>query len=324
MARVSRGTRTGVVAAAGLLAGTTLIGGCGGQETGPEAETGTATGTEAERDAGTGGGDGGDGGDGGEADEAAAEVVRTAHEKTVAAETARMTLKVRAAMGGQQQTLTGDGTVDLADGTSDLTVEAGGGERIEQRVVDETLYQRLPDQAREQLGVGKPWISVDLRELAGSDGTVGGVRVNDPVQGLDYARTLDDDATRVGTEEIGGVETTHYRVNVDVDELADGDTAEAERLRQQLGDSLPMHLWLDDQDRIRRQQFEIPLDGEAARSNSRARSQPPSREASEAKIRTVIEFSDFGTEVEVSPPPAEKTEDVTGKLARRAEGSSHG
>ncbi|WP_143688455.1 hypothetical protein [Streptomyces barkulensis] len=318
MARVSRRSRTGAVAAAGLLAGTALIAGCGEQDPGPE----TGTGAEAEREAGTGGEDGGEG------DEAAAEVVRTAHEKTVAAETAKMTLKVRAAMGGQQQTLTGDGAVDLADGTSDLTVEAGGGERIEQRVVDETLYQRLPDRAREQLGVDKPWISVDLRELAGSSGTVGGIRVNDPVRGLDYTRALDDDATRVGTEEVGGVETTHYRVNVDVDELAGEDTAEAERLRQRLGDSLPMHLWLDDQDRIRRQQFEISLDSGAARSNSgsqdRSRSQPPSREAQEAKIRTTVEFSDFGTEVEVSPPPAEKTEDVTGKLARQTDRSSNG
>ncbi|MFP8883320.1 LolA-like protein [Streptomyces mangrovi] len=315
MARVSRRTRTGVVAAAGLLAGTTLIGGCGEQDPGPEAKAGT----EAERETGA---------EGGEGDEAAAEVVRTAHEKTVAAETAKMTLKVRAAMGGQQQTLTGDGAVDLSDGTSDLTVEAGGGERIEQRVVDETLYQRLPGQAREQLGVDKPWISVDLRELAGSNGSVGGIRVNDPIRGLDYTRALDDDATRVGTEEVGGVETTHYRVNVDVDELAGEDTAEAERLRQQLGDSLPMHLWLDDQDRIRRQQFEISLDSGAARSNSgsqdRSRSQPPSREAQEAKVRTTVEFSDFGTEVEVSPPPAEKTEDVTGKLARQTDRSSNG
>ncbi|MCG3043672.1 hypothetical protein L7D48_24390 [Streptomyces sp. S1A] len=319
MARVSRRTRTGAVAAAGLLAGTALIAGCGGQDTGPEDKAGT----EAEREAGTGGEDGEDGEDG---DEAAAEIVRTAHEKTVAARTAKMTLKVRAAMGGQQQTLTGDGTVDLAEGKSDLTVEAGGGERIEQRVVDETLYQRLPDQARDQLGVDEPWISVDLRELAGSNGTVGGVRINDPVRGLDYTRALEDDATRVGTEEVGGVETTRYRVNVDVDELAGENTAEAERLRQQLGDSLPMHLWLDDQDRIRRQQFEISLDGEAARSNSgsQAQSQPPSREAREAKIRTVIEFSDFGTEVEVSPPPAEKTEDVTGKLARQTDRSSNG
>ncbi|CAL9476021.1 hypothetical protein SUDANB106_02962 [Streptomyces sp. enrichment culture] len=312
MARVSRRTRTGVVAAAGLLAGTTLIGGCGGeQDSGPRA----GAGSEAERETGAGGGDG---------DEAAAEVVRTAHEKTVAAETAKMTLKVRAAMGGQQQTLTGDGTVDLTDGTSDLTFEAGGGERVEQRVVDETLYQRLPDQARDQLGVDKPWISVDLRELAGSDGTVGGVRINDPIRGLDYTRALDDDATRVGTEEVGGVATTRYRVNVDVEELAGENTAESERLRQQLGDSLPMHLWLDDQDRIRRQQFEISLDGEAARSNSRAQSQPPSRETRDATVRTVIEFSDFGTEVEVSPPPAGKTEDVTDKLARQADRSPNG
>lgn len=103
---------------------------------------------------------------------------------------------------------------------------------------------------------------------------------------------------------------------------------EAERLRQRLGDSLPMHLWLEDRDRIRRQWFEVSLDSGAARSNSgsqdRSRSQPPSRKAPEAKVRTTVEFSDFGAGVEVSPPPAEKTEDVTGKLARQTDRSSNG
>jgi hypothetical protein len=311
MARVSRRTRTGAVVAAGLLAGTALIAGCGEEKA---SDTGAGTEREAE-EAGSGAED---------RDEEAAGVVRTAHEKTVAAGSAKMTLKVRAAMGGQQQTITGDGSVDLTDGTSTMTIEAdgGGGERIEQRVVDQTLYQRLPASVREQLGVDEPWISVDLRELAGSDGTVAGIRINDPARTLDYTRALEDDATRVGTEKVGGVETTHYRVNVDVEELAGEDTAEAERLRQQLGDSLPMHLWLDEQDRIRRQQFEVSLDKDAATSN--ANSQPPSRGTRDARIRTVIEFSDFGTSVDVSPPPTGKTEDVTGKLAGQADRPSNG
>lgn len=317
MARVSRRTRTGAVVAAGLLAGTALIAGCGEEES---SGTGAGTEREAEREAD----EAGSGAEG--RDEEAAEVVRTAHEKTVAAGTAKMTLKVRAAMGGQQQTITGDGSVDLTDGTSAMTIEAGGGgERIEQRVVDQTLYQRLPASVREQLGVDEPWISVDLRELAGSNGTVGGIRISDPARTLDYTRALEDDATRVGTEKVGGAETTHYRVNVDVEELAGEDTAEAERLRQQLGDSLPMHLWLDEQDRIRRQQFEISLDNASSGTRSpqdsgNAREQQPQ----DAKVRTVIEFSDFGTSVDVSPPPTGKTEDVTGKLAGQAGLPSNG
>ncbi|MTE20061.1 hypothetical protein F0L17_13220 [Streptomyces sp. TRM43335] len=296
MARVSRRTRTGAVLAAGLLAGTALAG-CGSEEDGT-GEKAAGTGAEERNDA--------------------AEVVRTAHEKTVAAETAAMTMKVDATVGGRQQTATGNGTIDLSDGTSDMTIEMGG-ERVEQRIVDQTLYQKLPAALREKLSADKPWIKVDLREVAARNGTVGGVRLENPARAVDYTKALsDDDAKRLGTEKIDGVNTTHYRVTVDVEELAGEDDARGERLRQQLGESLPMDLWLDEQNRIRRQQFEISLDNASTGSQS-SRSPQDSGKAQEqpqdATVRTVMEFGDFGTEVDVSAPPADKTADVTDKLA---------
>lgn len=305
MARVSRRIRTGAVLAAGLLAGTALAG-CGSEE-GESGEKAAEPGTEKRNDA--------------------AEVVLTAHEKTVAAGTAEMTMTVEAAVGGRQRTATGDGTIDLTDGTSGMTIEMGG-ERIEQRIVDRTLYQKLPAALREKLSGDKPWIKVDLQEVAARNGTVGGLRIENPAQAVDYAKALsDDDAERLDTERIDGVNTTHYRVTVDVEELAGEDTARGERLRQQLGESLPMDLWLDEQDRIRRQQFEVSLDNASSGTRSpqdsgNAREQQPR----DAKVRTVIEFGDFGTEVDVSAPPAEETADVTDKLsgqgARNDGGSS--
>lgn len=288
--------------AAGLLAGTALAG-CGNEEGGSEekaAEPGVETGAGQDTD---------------ERNDAAA-VVRTAHEKTVAAGTARMTMKVDATVDGRRQSATGDGTIDLADGTSDMTIEMGG-ERVEQRVVDQNLYQKLPAALREKLSGDKPWIKIDLREAAAQNAAVGGIRLENPARAVDYAKALsDDDAKRLGTEKIDGVNTTRYRVTVDVEELAGEDTARGEQLQQQLGESLPMDLWLDEQNRIRRQQFEVSLDGAAAGSQTtqdsgNARRQQPPQDAT---VRTVIEFGDFGTEVDVSAPPAGQTADVTDKL----------
>ncbi|MEE1939594.1 hypothetical protein V1L54_09220 [Streptomyces sp. TRM 70361] len=294
MARVSRRNRTAVVTAAGLLAGTAVLTGCGDDGNGGASEPG------------------------GEETRDAAEVVRAAHEETLEAETAKLDLRVRAAAGGgQQQSVTGNGVIDLVDGTSELTIEAGGQE-IEQRVVEQDLYQRLPESLRGQLGEGKPWIKIDLGEIALAAGGTGELQITDPAQAMDYAGALTDgDAERVGTEEIGGVETTKYRVEVDVDELARGDNPHAQQLREQLGDTLPMHLWLDDEDRIRRQQFDIDLGAANSTQDPQGSKNPQSTE-----LRTTLEFSDFGTEVDVSPPPAEDTTDVTDKITQRGERSA--
>lgn len=320
MARMSRRTRTGAVVAAGLLAGTALVGcGNGGGET--DRNTGGRVQEGSPRAEGR---------------EDAVEAVRTAHEKTVAAETAKMTLKLHAASGGEERTVTGSGSIDLADGTSDLTIRMGG-ETIRQRVVDQTLYQRLPESLRDRVSDGKPWIGIDLRKIADRAEGVNGVHISDPAQAVDYTRALsDDDATRIGREKVGGVDTTHYRVTVDVEDLAGEDTAQGERLRRQLGESLPMDLWIDNRDRIRRQRFEVEATGTGApptdTEDSTDARDPDDRDglgesdepnepgeperARSATVRTVLEFHDFGTPVDVSAPPAGQTEDVTDTFLR--------
>ncbi|PJE96538.1 hypothetical protein CUT44_18835 [Streptomyces carminius] len=292
MARVSRRSRTAVVTAAGLLAGTAVLTGCGDDGNGSASEPGG----EETRDG----------------DRSTTEVVRAAHEETLEAETAKLELRVRAAADGEQQTITGNGVIDLVDGTSRLTIGTGG-QKIEQRVVEQDLYQRLPESLRGQLGGDKPWIKVDLGEIALAAGGTGELQITDPAQAMEYAGALTDgDAERVGTEKIDGVETTKYRVEVDVDELARGDNPQAQRLREQLGDTLPMHLWLDDEDRIRRQQFDIDLGAVNSTQDPQGSKNPQS-----TALRTTLEFSDFGTEVDVSPPPAEDTTDVTDKITKR-------
>ena len=97
-----------------------------------------------------------------------------------------------------------------------------------------------------------------------------------------------------------GVETEHYRVVVDF-EKALGEVPES--LREQLGDSfaqfgldtLPMDVWIDAQDRLRRMRFE--MGGDAF------------EDLGSGAVSMTMDLYDFSVEVEVEAPPAEDTVD---------------
>ncbi|MEU0743565.1 hypothetical protein [Streptomyces sp. NPDC006134] len=278
--------KAGVLASAGALAGLVLTG-CGddGGGTGRAADDASPSSSAGAREEGT-------------------QEVRSAYDRTAEAETARMTVRVRMSAEGETVTADGRGVIDLAEGDSVLTVTAGG-ERMEQRVVDQVLYQKLPDgQARQ----GKPWMKVDLRKAAGQQGAQG-QPIGDPAQSAAFAKAItDQDVTKTGTATVDGVGTTRYRVTVDVAELPDGAA-----LRSRLGDTLPMQIWLDEQGRIRRQQIDLTVKAPASASAGRPGS---SASPQQVKMSTLMEFSGFGTEVDVEAPPAGQVTDATGKAGQ--------
>jgi hypothetical protein len=284
----SKGTRAGLIGLVTVMAGAALAG-CGGDDD-SEAHSGkAASGSPGAREQGT-------------AD------VRTAYDRTAEADTARMTMHVRAAGNGQAVTLRGKGALDFDEGDSVMTVTAEG-RRIEQRVIDQILYQKAPGQ---KAPGGKQWIKIDLKKV-GARQDMGEGAIGDPAQSAAYAKAITDkDVTELGTEEIDGVNTTHYRVAVDLAKLPNGAA-----LRKQLGPTLPMQLWLDDEGRIRRQQIDmtVPAQGSGAQSSGTAG-------ARQAKVSTVMEYSDFGTDIDPEAPPAGQTADVTDKLLRKTGQSS--
>ncbi|MET9861876.1 LppX_LprAFG lipoprotein [Streptomyces smyrnaeus] len=237
-----------------------------------------------------------------------AEAVQATGKKTSKAGTADIEMTVTTS-GAQGKSVTGEGVIDLRDGTSEITLQQGQ-ERIDQRVVDQTLYQQLPKKAASQLPDGKSWMKVDLEEIK-TRGGAGGTGLNNPADSLGYTEALSEkDVKKLGTKQIDGTKTTHYRVHLDLGELAKGDAAQQKKLRKRLGDDVPVELWIDDEGVTRRQQVALTA-------------QPSGTEGGEKqKVKTTIELSDFGTEVDVQPPPAEKTADMTEKVAREAEQSS--
>ncbi|MFD9937653.1 hypothetical protein ACFWZ6_31480 [Streptomyces massasporeus] len=291
MGRAGNGRRVCALGVAGVLAGTVLVG-CG-----DDGDSGDGTrGTSADASAGT--------------REQGTRAVRSAYDRTAEEDTAEVKLRVRTSAGGASQTANGQGTVDLDDGDSVMTLTMEG-QRIEQRVIDQVLYQKLP---KGQAPGGKPWIKIDLGKVAAQQGT-GGRSMSDPAQSAAYAKAITDkDVTEKGSATVNGVKTTHYRVSVDVAELPQGDT-----LREQVGPTLPMDVWLDDEGRMRRQQIDMTVrtPETTQRSSSGASSAPE-----KVTVRTVMDFTEFGTEVEADAPPAGQVTDMTGKALEQGKGQS--
>lgn len=290
MTRMRRGSRAGTLTVAGVLAGTVLVG-CG--DSGDDAADSSSSAATSESPG---------------AQEDGTQAVRAAYEKTAEEETARMTMRVETSAEGQSVTVSGEGTIDLADGDSAMTATAQG-QKVEQRVVDQVLYQKVPGQ---QSGSDKPWIKIDLEKAAEQQND--GQSVNNPADSAAFAKAITDkDVTEKGTEEIDGVNTTRYRVTIDVADLPNG-----AQLSQQVGETLPMDVWLDDEGRIRRQQVDMTVKAPAAAEEQSAAD--TSSAPQEAKVSTVMEFTDFGTEVDVEAPPAEQVTDMTGKALEQGQG----
>ncbi|MGW3864138.1 DUF7537 family lipoprotein [Streptomyces sp. NPDC005047] len=294
----SRGMRAGAIGTAAVMASVVLAG-CGG-DSDPQAEdTGKDKGASASASSSASDGGSGEGGQGQDT-----KAVRAAYDKTAEAGSARMTIDMQLTAGEQRIATDGEGTLDLAEGNSVMTVTAQN-KKIEQRVVDQVLYQKVPGQN----AGGKPWIKIDLKKVAQQQG-LGSQQLGDPAQTAAYAKAITDkDVKKVGSEKVDGAETTHYQVSVDVAELPGG-----ELMRQQLGPTLPMQVWLDDDGRLRRQQIDMTVKAPASASAKPDGGSSPK----ELKMSTVMNFSDFGTEVDAEAPPAAEVTDMTGQALEGA------
>jgi hypothetical protein len=204
----------------------------------------------------------------------------------------------------------GEGEIDFEEQVGTLTFELGdlpglpGGGSIEQVFAGTTLYLR--GDVLGPLPGGAEWVRLDTVEAAAEAGvdlqqlpTFGSSNPADALALLEGAS--EDGVEEVGDEEIDGVETTHYRAEIDLratyensDAVTDREAFEA--FLDQLGDDpLETDIWLDDEGRVVQQSFEQPL---------------PVAEGVNASMQFTMTFSDFGTEVDVQVPDDSDTVDA--------------
>jgi hypothetical protein len=208
-----------------------------------------------------------------------------------------------------------DGQVIEADGVADMARQQlslelpipGQDEAIEMIVEGRTLYMQVPEEGRADLGVSTPWISIDTERagqaVSGITGGLGGT--SDPSDALAGLRGVAEGGVRrIGTEELRGVETTHFQAEVDLrraleESGAIADPEAFQRFAAQLGGGAATYdVWLDGDGLVRKLRFGTPVQG--------------------SEVSVAMELYDFGEATVARIPAPEDVTDITDQAIAQA------
>lgn len=162
---------------------------------------------------------------------------------------------------------------------------------------------------------GKEWLGEDIAKVGKQIGVGDPTQLgqNDPMQFLKYLRATSAGVTRVGSEDVRGVATTHYRGTVELRRLADSQPAaqrdatrkSIERLITLTGtSSYPVEAWVDSHHLVRRIRMKMKM------------KIPQTNRAMTMDL--TLEMYDFGPKHKATAPPADSTYDITAQAAKAA------
>ncbi|WP_416955675.1 hypothetical protein ACNKF0_03160 [Nocardioides sp. T5] len=180
---------------------------------------------------------------------------------------------------GQTQTMTGQARFG-ADGV-EMQASSTGAQAMEMILLGKAMYMKSPD-----LGTGDKWLKIDLSDPNSLFGMIG--KATDPevmFKAMEAPKKLE----LIGSEDVDGVETNHYRITLDPTQYL-----KAMEFPAAMADMLPdelvteMRVDADDLPRKFTQTMQIPAVGGGK----------PTTTTTEGT------YSDFGTDVEIEEPPA--------------------
>ncbi len=236
------------------------------------------------------------------------QLVAAAADTTAAAKNARISFDVKIDTSSQDVSLNGEGVVDLQSNKLRLTFklpsEAGSG-TLTEVAVGGIFYVQLPEEARGKAD-GKSWISVDPSKITGASmGSSSNSFSQDPTDILNSLKSVSNDVTVVGSEDVRGAKTTHYRADVDLQKAIKQSGAKSsfvEQAQKLLGNAtLPEDVYIDSEGRVRRVSLDIePASGSTAAAALKSES-------------FTIDFYDFGKADTsgIAAPPASDTIDAS-------------
>ena len=189
---------------------------------------------------------------------------------------------------GQSQTMSGQAR--FSDAGMEMKASSTGAQPMELILVGKAMYLKSPD-----MGTGDKWVKIDLSDPNSLFGMIG--KATDPevmFKAMESPKKLE----LIGSEDVDGVSTNHYRITLDPSQYL-----KAMEFPAAMADMLPQELvtemWIDGDNLPRKfaQTLEVPAVGGGQASTS----------------TTEGTYSDFGTDVEIEAPPADEvTENFPG------------
>jgi hypothetical protein len=215
---------------------------------------------------------------------APADAVRAAVSTTTQQQSSRIAMDIATDAGAIKVDMKAEGLFDYAKkiGTMSMTIPGTQG-KIQMIVDGDTMYMQIP-------GKGDSYYSLPLKEFGGT--SFGST--SDPTSSLQALTGLSDDVKSVGTADVRGDETTHYRGTYDLKRSMEKLTGLPKQAMQKLIDSgsntiVPFDAYIDSEGRMRKlvQDTTIKL---------------PSSPGQEVHSKVTMELYDFGTPVNVTVP----------------------
>jgi hypothetical protein len=219
---------------------------------------------------------------------------------------------------GTRVPIAGTGTVDRGGkhGAMTVTTSAGGQDiKIDEIIAGHVIYMRSKLFEKELPG-GKSWLKIDLDKAAAHEGldlkslgTDGPSQ--DPAQLLDYLRGAGK-STKLSTEEVRGVKTTRYHVDVDPQKaLAKTASPDAKAALKKVFSTLrsktiPVDVYVDDKHLVRREHMGFAV----------------TEKGQSASMEFTIDYTGFDVPVKADPPADGDTVDALKLLSAAGAGGS--
>jgi hypothetical protein len=236
-----------------------------------------------------------------------AQAVVQAGQKTSREQTGRVSFEASFTGGSTSATMTGNGVFSRRK--FHLTMDVGGlsglgSGQADIVVANPLFYMKLPAGSGASLPAGKEWLKLDISKLGKTQGLdlsqLMQLNQSDPSQALDFLQGAGSDFREVGTEDVRGEPTTHYKGTIDLQRVANEAPPELKKQYERLWElsptkSVPMDVWIGDDGLVHKVAFtqKVPNGGSMTMEE---------------------EFYDFGTDEQVTIPPADEVLDITALL----------
>jgi Protein of unknown function (DUF2510) len=229
-----------------------------------------------------------------DADAAVADAVSSA----LASRTADVTISGSGGTAGANFTLTGTGAIDFDQNALQMSVTvASGSEQITEQAVylDNVIYLNLGDEIG-RVVPGKSWVSLDLGQLSQGSTSLGSASSfgSDPAAALRALSQSGNTATDLGSSTINGVNVEGYSVQIDQATIQKAIAQEnvpgwmQQALKSVSDPDVDYKVYVDDAGHLARMTTDVTEKVQSMTFHD----------------STTMDFTNYGTTVDVSAPPA--------------------